>query len=115
MIENIVRIASPCVFSGCLHLGSKVGIYACDPEAYTVFEDVFNEVIKAYHKVESINHPEPTFGTEAEVAALENIDPENKMVLSTRIRVARSHQKYPFPPACSSEVKYHHIQHLTYV
>nr|ACP43444.1 arginine kinase [Meretrix meretrix]ACP43445.1 arginine kinase [Meretrix lyrata] len=92
-----------CINSGCLHLGSKVGIYACDPEAYTVFEDVFNPVIKAYHKVDSINHPEPTFGTDAEVAALENIDPENKMVLSTRIRVARSHAKYPFPPACTSE------------
>lgn len=92
-----------CINSGCLHLGSKVGIYACDPEAYTVFEDVFNPVIKAYHKVDSINHPEPTFGTEAEIKALEDIDPEKKMVISTRIRVARSHSKYPFPPACNSE------------
>lgn len=92
-----------CINSGCLHLGSKVGIYACDPDAYTTFEDVFNPVIKAYHKVDSINHPVPTFGTEAEMKALENIDPENKMVLSTRIRVARSHKKYPFPPACTSE------------
>ena len=92
-------------FSGCLHTGSKVGIYACDPEAYTLFEDVFNNVIKTYHKVDTINHPVPTFGTEEQVAKLENIDPENKMVLSTRIRVARSHQKYPFSPACSSEVR----------
>nr|BAA33057.1 arginine kinase two-domain chain [Pseudocardium sachalinense] len=92
-----------CINSGSLHLDSKVGIYACDPEAYTVFEDIFNEVIKAYHKVPKINHPVPTFGTEAEMNALENIDPDNKMVLSTRIRVARSHTKYPFPPACTSE------------
>ncbi|KAL4233585.1 Creatine kinase S-type [Mactra antiquata] len=92
-----------CINSGCKHVGSKVGIYACDPEAYTEFEDIFNNVIKAYHKVDSINHPVPTFGTEEEMAALENIDPENKMVLSTRIRVARSHAKYPFPPACTSE------------
>lgn len=92
-----------CINSGCKHIGSKVGIYACDPEAYTVFEDIFNNVIKSYHKVDSINHPVPTFGTEAEMAALENIDPEGKMVVSTRIRVARSHTKYPFAPACTSE------------
>nr|ACP43446.1 arginine kinase [Paratapes undulatus] len=92
-----------CINSGCLHLGSKVGIYACDPEAYTVFEDIFNNVIKAYHKVEKIDHPEPTFGTDEQMKALENIDPEGNMVISTRIRVARSHTKYPFPPACTSE------------
>ncbi|XP_045197746.1 arginine kinase-like isoform X2 [Mercenaria mercenaria] len=92
-----------CINSGCLHLGSKVGIYACDPEAYTVFEDIFNNVIKAYHKVDSISHPVPTFGTDADMKALENIDPEGNMVISTRIRVARSHAKYPFPPACTSE------------
>ncbi|XP_052811346.1 taurocyamine kinase-like isoform X2 [Mya arenaria] len=92
-----------CINSGCLHEGSKVGIYACDPDAYTTFEEVFNPVILAYHKVDKINHPEPTFGTEDEMSKLENIDPENKMVLSTRIRVARSHTKYPFSPACSSE------------
>lgn len=92
-----------CINSGCLHLGSKVGIYACDPEAYTVFEDIFNNVIKEYHKVDKINHPVPTFGTEDQMSKLENIDPDGNMVLSTRIRVARSHTKYAFPPACTSE------------
>nr|AAM90698.1 arginine kinase [Ensis directus] len=92
-----------CINSGANHEDSKVGIYACDPDAYTTYEDVFNPVIKKYHKVSEINHPTPTFGTEAEISKLENIDPENKMVLSTRIRVARSHEKYPFAPACSSE------------
>lgn len=92
-----------CISSGCLHLGSKVGIYASDPEAYTVFEDVLSPVIKSYHKVDKIDHPEPTFGTAKEMDALENIDPENKMVISTRIRVARSHAKYPFPPVASAE------------
>ena len=88
--------------SGTLHLGSKVGIYACDPDAYTTFGDLFNEVIKAYHVTPSINHPTPTFGTDAEIAALKDI--EGDLVISTRIRVARSHAKYPFPPACTSEV-----------
>nr|BAE16974.1 arginine kinase [Abyssogena kaikoi] len=92
-----------CINSGCIHLGSKVGIYACDPEAYTVFENVFNNVIKEYHKVDSINHPEPTFGTPEQIKALENIDPEGNMVKSTRIRVARTLAGYPFAPACTSE------------
>jgi creatine kinase len=92
-----------CINSGCIHLGSKVGIYACDPDAYTTFSDVLSPVIKAYHKVTEINHPTPTFGTDEQIKALQNIDPENKMVLSTRIRVARSNAKYPFPPACNSE------------
>jgi creatine kinase len=90
-----------CINSGTLHLGSKVGIYACDPDAYTTFGDLFNEVIKAYHVTPSINHPTPTFGTDAEIAALKDI--EGDLVISTRIRVARSHAKYPFPPACTSE------------
>ena len=90
--------------AGCLHLNSKVGIYACDPEAYTVFEDILSPVIMSYHKVDKIDHPEPTFGTPEEIAALENIDPEGKMVVSTRIRVARSHAKYPFPPLANAEV-----------
>ena len=81
-----------------------MGIYASDPEAYTVFEDVLSPVIMSYHKVDKIDHPEPTFGTAKEMDALENIDPENKMVISTRIRVARSHAKYPFPPVASAEV-----------
>lgn len=93
-------------FAGSIHLGSKVGIYACDPEAYTVFEDIFNKVITDYHKVDSINHPEPTFGTEAEIKALENIDPEGKMVKSTRIRVARTLDGFPFAPNCNSEVRF---------
>ena len=69
-----------------------------------MFEDVLSPVIKSYHKVDKINHPEPTFGKPDEIAALENIDPEGKMVVSTRIRVARSHTKYPFPPVCTAEV-----------
>jgi len=92
-----------CINSGCKHLGSKVGIYACDPDAYTTYSEVFDNVIKSYHKVDKINHPTPTFGTPEQVKGLQNIDPEGKMVLSTRIRVARSNEKYPFPPACNAE------------
>lgn len=103
-MNNILGLYNEYTFSGALHPGSKVGIYACDPEAYTVFQDVFNPIILEYHKVDKIDHPEPTFGTPDQIAALENIDPEGKMVISTRIRVARSHQKYPFPPVANAEV-----------
>ncbi|XP_045198192.2 arginine kinase-like [Mercenaria mercenaria] len=92
-----------CINTGCLHFRNNAGIYACDPEAYTVFEEIFNKVIKEYHKIESLCHPEPYYGTEEEIAALGNIDPEGKMVISTRVRVARSHTKYPFIPACTLE------------
>ncbi|XP_046345804.2 taurocyamine kinase-like [Haliotis rufescens] len=94
-----------CIRSGCENLDSGVGIYACDPEAYTTFSDVFDAVIKDYHKVpdnKPIKHPNCDFG-DVEKMKLEDLDPEGKYIISTRVRVGRSHDGLGFPPILTKE------------
>ena len=104
-----------CLFSsGSLHADSKVGIYACDPAAYTDpdYKDLFNLVIQDYHAGDPsgcVKHPEPSFGTDAEIDSLGDLDPTGQFVVSTRVRVARSHKGMPFPPAAKKEVLYNNI------
>jgi len=88
-----------CIRSGCKNLDSGVGLYACDEEAYTVFSDLFDAVIKDYHKVDKVAHPEP--GQFGDVKSVGDLDPEGKFVVSTRVRVGRSHEGFPFPPTCT--------------
>lgn len=99
-----------CIRSGCENTDSGVGVYACDPEGYTTFAPLLDAVIKDYHKVGELNHPEPNFGTEAELAALKDLEPADSvpkgtepMIVSTRIRVGRSHDSFGFPPVLTKE------------
>ena len=83
-----------------------MGIYAADPESYTVFADILDPVIKDYHKLkasEPIAHPASDFG-DLETIELPDLDPENELIVSTRIRVGRSHKDYAFPPVLTKEV-----------
>lgn len=91
-----------CIRSGCMNLDSGVGIYACDPEGYTVFAPVLDAVIKDYHKVDSLCHPEPSFGTEDDLK-FGDLDPSGEMIVSTRVRVGRSHNNFGFPPVLNKE------------
>lgn len=87
---------------GANNLDSGVGLYACDPEAYTTFKPLFDAVIKDYHKVDGVNHPKPDFG---DVSKLEDLDQYGgDMIVSTRVRVGRSHDGYSFPPCLTKEV-----------
>ena len=95
----------PFSFTGCLHLGSHTGIYAADPEAYEVFADIFEPIIKDYHKVSELKHPAPDFGNLNDLG-FGDLDPSGKLVKSTRIRVGRSHANYGFPPTSSKEVNF---------
>lgn len=94
---------------GALHPGSKVGIYACDPAVYTDpdYCDLFKLVIQDYHTGNAsgnVKHPEPSFGTDAQIDSLGDLDPTGYFVKSTRVRVARSHKGMPFPPSARKEV-----------
>ncbi|XP_070191191.1 arginine kinase-like [Littorina saxatilis] len=94
-----------CIRSGAWNLDSGVGIYAADPESYTVFQDMLDPVIKDYHKLKSsdpIAHPTSDFG-DLDTIELPDLDPENELIVSTRIRVARSHKDFAFPPVLSKE------------
>jgi len=91
-----------CIRSGCENTDSGVGVYACDPDAYTVFSPLLDAVIKDYHKVAELNHPEPDFG-DLEKLGFTDLDPEKKYIVSTRVRVGRSHDSYGFPPVLNKE------------
>merc|ERR1712150_336209 len=101
-----------CIRSGAKNLNSHVGLYACDPEAYETFVELFDAVIKDYHKCPDIKHPTPSLDKPAgsELTDLVNLDKyiEEKggpkgMILSTRVRVGRSHDGYSFPPCLNPE------------
>ena len=82
-------------------------MYACDPEAYTVFQPLFDAVIKMYHKVDKVEHPTPTFG-DLDNLGFGDLDPDNNMIVSTRVRVGRSHDGFSFPPCSNKEVGLRH-------
>lgn len=95
-----------CIRSGCENPESGVGIYACDPEGYTTFAPVLDKVIMDYHKVDSCNHPKPDFQKD-KVEGDPSYNLENAagddMIVSTRVRVGRSHDSFGFPPVLNKE------------
>eukprot|EP00745_Piridium_sociabile_P025161 TRINITY_DN39851_c0_g2_i1.p1 TRINITY_DN39851_c0_g2~~TRINITY_DN39851_c0_g2_i1.p1 ORF type:complete len:356 (+),score=108.65 TRINITY_DN39851_c0_g2_i1:122-1189(+) len=96
-----------CMRSGAKHPNSGVGIYASDPHAYKVFAPVLDEVIKDYHGVKTVSHPKSNFGTlalgEMDKDKTGPVDPVNDMVISTRVRVGRTHEGFGFPPVLNKE------------
>lgn len=92
-----------CIRSGCENTDSGVGVYACDPEGYTTFAPLLDNVIKDYHKVDKLAHPEPDFGDVSKLGT-EVLDKGHEgMIVSTRVRVGRSHDSYGFPPVLTKE------------
>lgn len=94
------------IMSGVKHPNSGVGLYACDPEAYKVYHELFDAVIRDYHKVPKstkvVKHPSPNFG-DIDNLDFGNIDPSGDFVVSTRVRVGRSFQGFSFPPCLKNE------------
>lgn len=89
-----------------MNLDSGIGLYAADPESYTEFALLFDPVIKDYHKLkitDAITHPASDYG-DLENLGFTDLDPENEMIISTRIRVGRSHKEFAFPPVLQKEV-----------
>ncbi|KAH8286542.1 hypothetical protein KR054_011257 [Drosophila jambulina] len=98
-----------CINSGLCNHDSGVGVYAPDPEAYTVFADLFDPIIEEYHGFcKSDTHPEASYGQGKD---FENLDPDCKFIVSTRVRCGRTVQKFPFNP-CMTETEYHELQCL---
>ncbi|KAG5897003.1 hypothetical protein JTB14_010755 [Gonioctena quinquepunctata] len=97
-----------CVQSGFENPDSGVGIYAADPEAYVLFEDIFNPVIEDYHEGfrKSSKHPPTDWGS---IKSIGNLDPNGEYIKSTRVRCARSLKGYPFNP-CLDEKQYKEIE-----
>lgn len=95
-----------CIQSGVANLDSGVGIYAPDAESYTVFSKIFYPIISDYHigfdLAKGAKHPAPDFGLDR-VAQFENMDPEGKYVISTRVRCGRTMKEFPFNPLLKKE------------
>ncbi|XP_064610968.1 arginine kinase-like [Liolophura sinensis] len=91
-----------CIRSGAENPESGVGVYASDPEAYTVFADLLNPVIMDYHKVKQLKHPACNFG-KVDKLDFGDLDPSGELIVSTRVRVGRSHASYGFPPTLTKE------------
>ncbi|XP_046467152.1 arginine kinase [Neodiprion pinetum] len=94
--------------SGVENLDSGIGIYAPDPEAYTVFAELFDPIIEDYHGGFGPDdiHPLPDWGKPADMG---NLDPSGNYVISTRVRTGRSLAGYPFNPSMS-ETHYYEIE-----
>lgn len=92
-----------CARSGFENPDSSVGLYAADPECYTLFEDIFDPIIEEYHDgfKKSDRHPATDWG---DVNSIGNIDPKGDLVVSTRIRCARMLEGYPFNPGMTEEI-----------
>ncbi|XP_017461640.1 PREDICTED: arginine kinase-like [Rhagoletis zephyria] len=94
--------------SGVENLDSGCGVYAPDAESYKTFGELFDPIIEDYHGgfKPTDKHPPCDFG---DINQFVNVDPENKYVISTRVRCGRSLQGYPFNP-CLTEAQYKEMQ-----
>ncbi|XP_074031055.1 arginine kinase-like [Leptinotarsa decemlineata] len=97
-----------CVQSGFENPDSGIGIYAADPETYTIFEDIFNPIIEDYHVgfKKFSKHPTTDWGSIKDVG---NVDPKGEFVVSTRVRCCRSLEGFPFNP-CLTQNQYTEIE-----
>jgi creatine kinase/arginine kinase len=98
------------VQSGVANLDSGVGVYAPDAESYTLFKELFDPIIEEYHKGFKPSDKQPSVDLgESHIAELADLDPEGKIINSTRIRCGRSLAGYPFNP-CLNEAQYKEME-----
>lgn len=90
--------AEKAIQSGIDNPDSSIGVYVGDPESYTMLAPLVDPVIREYHKYDMSGH-KSDFSLEG--LPVENLDPEGKFVISTRIRVGRNFSKFAFPSAIS--------------
>lgn len=86
--------------SGVDNPDSNVGIYAGDPESYTMLAPIMDPIIKEYHSYDLSGH-KSDFSLEG--LPTENLDAAGDFVVSTRIRVGRNFARFAFPSAISAE------------
>ncbi|XP_022663063.1 arginine kinase-like isoform X1 [Varroa jacobsoni] len=98
------------VQSGFANIDSGVGVYAPDAESYKIFAPLFDPIIDDYHQgfKPTDRHPPSDFGN---LDTFENVDPDGKFVISTRVRCGRSLQGYPFNP-CLTEAQYREMEQI---
>jgi arginine kinase len=91
-IENVIN-------SGVQNPDSGIGAYAGDKESYTTFGSFFDPIIEEYHGFSKTDMHKTNLNPHDLNA--KNPDPENKFIVSTRIRVGRNLDEFPLGPAIS--------------
>jgi hypothetical protein len=85
--------------SGTKNEDSGIGVYAGGPETYTVFGQLLDKIIFEYHGLKTTdNHV-----SDWDVSKLTFPPLEDRFCVSTRIRVARNLEGYPFGTFISPE------------
>ncbi len=78
---------------------SHIGIYAGDAQTYTLFKEIFDPVIRTYHQITGpIRHVSCLYPLN-----LPDLDPHNRLIVSTRIRVARNLCGHAFSPGITPQ------------
>jgi arginine kinase len=91
-----------CIFSGCKWTNSGIGVYAGCHEGLYTFAPLFDKVIEQYHK----HSPTDKHISNMDYTQLQCPDfpaDEDKMINSTRIRVARNLADYPLGTAVTAQ------------
>ena len=90
------------IYSGCKNTDSGIGVYAGSHDSYTAFKSFFDVVIEDYHgHGPDDKHVANMDYTQLDCPAFSEED--DKMILSTRIRVARNLAAFPLGPAITNE------------
>ena len=89
--------------SGLVNPDSSIGVYAGDLDSYRCFSPLFDPIIRHYHGfTEKQRHTSNLNPTEVEQ---HNPDPEQRYIVSTRIRVGRNLADMPLGPAISKVLR----------
>lgn len=81
------------IHSGRSNIDSSIGIYAGDAQSYHTFSLLFDPIIWDYHGVSK----DKTNTPDIRQLMLPHLDPKNKYIKSTRIRIARNLKGFNFP------------------
>lgn len=87
--------------SGVVNIDSGIGVYAGDKESYTLFDKLFDPIIKDYHGFGK--EDKHTSNLNPDDLNAPNPDPDGEYIVSTRIRVGRNMDNMPLGPAISKE------------
>ncbi len=85
--------------SGIVNQDSHIGVYAGDAESYQLFAELFDPIIADYHQFSPADRHRSNL--DAASAQLDNPDPGDNYIVSTRIRVGRNIDAMPLGPAVS--------------
>ncbi len=87
--------------SGVENIDSGIGVYAGDEESYELFSPLFDPIIQEYHGFSKVDSHKSNLDSNDLHAS--DPDPEEKYIVSTRIRVGRNLKDFPLGPAIAQQ------------